>query len=152
TALNPRSEDLREAAACGALVELDELGVDARFNRALAQKCRAEGVDGADERAVEVLERSRGLVCAGRFELLPHAHFHLARGLMGERDRDDALHRHTARDRVGDFVDEFGGLAGAGRRFDETSAICGCGSGHRSFLIAARSRSSGWLLRAARTS
>ena len=104
-----------------------EQRIDPGLDRPLAEKIAAEGVDRADARELEFLERassrsrcSRRCFRSGPLDLAAEAQLHLAGGLLGEGDRDDAVERADARaDQRDDAADQRGGLAGSGRRLDE---------------------------------
>ena len=114
------------------LGDLLEGGVDARFDRALAQDLGAERVNGADERFFEVGQRGFQILAfdgilrfgSGFVEPLADADFELPGGLVGERDGDDgADFRASCSKQVDDAIGEFGGLAGAGGSFDEQGFV-----------------------------
>src|SRR5262249_23005247 len=87
----------------------------------------AEGVDGPDARDLELGERvveAAALVVgrgsAGALELGAQAQLHLAGGLVGERDGDEARQRRRAGAHDSDDArDELGGLAGTGGGLDD---------------------------------
>ena len=107
--------------------------IDARFDRPLAQQLGAEAVDGADLRLFEVMhggvEQAAG-VRVGRgllpraLELFAQAQLQLAGGLFAERDGHDLADRGAlVRDQRDDAADQLGGLAGAGRGFDNQRLV-----------------------------
>jgi len=89
-------------------------------------------VDRADARRLELGEREiqtrarvRARVCGGAsaLDLGAQAELHLARRLLGERDRHDAAERRRSGGEQGeDAGDELGRLAGAGGGFDDERA------------------------------
>src|SRR5207245_2031225 len=99
--LEPVPESFPERAARPGLGEDLEVRVDPGFHRALVQDLGAEPVDRADpgflqpgQRGLEVqpLHASGRRLVARALEPLAHAKLELARGLLGERDADDAVH------------------------------------------------------------
>ncbi len=103
--------------------------VDARRDRPLAQQVGAEGMNRADVRLLEFLQRGfqtlpRGgvevmLVVAGALDRGPQAQLEFAGRLFGEGHGDDPIERREpACDHRDDPADQRGGLAGARGRFD----------------------------------
>ena len=139
--LDPPPENPPEQPARLPLVQLHEIRIDARLHRTLPQQVRAERVDRPDERAVQMLQRLCRRRSAQVLQLLPYPQLHLARRLMRERHRRDALHPHALRDRCRDRIHQCGRLSGSGRGLHEAAA-------HASLRISISSRSSGWLFSA----
>ena len=126
-----RPEAFLEEPGLG-LLRLLELGVEAGFDRALAEQTRAEGVDGAEKRAVDAVDRvakpgrplAFGRIVAGlaiaplqsHLKSLPQLRRRLAREGDG-RDAGDL--RFTALDQRHHPVDEERGLAGPGAGLDQ---------------------------------
>ena len=126
-----RPEAFLQELALG-LLRLLELRVEAGFDGALAEQTRAEGVDGAQKRAVDavdcVAEPGRplafGRIVAGlavaplerHLETFPQLRRRLAREGDG---RDPGHFRFTALDQRHHPVDEERGLAGAGAGLDQ---------------------------------
>jgi hypothetical protein len=106
-----------------------EQRVDARLDGAFLEQIAAERVDRRDARELELLERGvepapLGAACGGRrareLELGTQPQPHLARRLVRERERDDAVERRaTAAQQRHDATHERRGLARARRRLDE---------------------------------
>ncbi len=110
-------------------------GSTPRFDGAAAKQLRAEGVDGADEGAVE---RAGGaceqgahggieLGGAAAFEALAHAQLHIAGGGVGEGDGDDGIDGGSGGDGIDDAVHEGGGFSGARGGLDDGGAGEGAG-------------------------
>ena len=101
--------------------------VDPCLDRPLMKKVAAEGVDRADARKLQFLERAVQPIAflARRFrprllDLAAEAQLHLAGRLFGEGDRDDPVERAGASaDQPDDPTDQRGCLAGSRRRLDE---------------------------------
>ncbi len=131
--LQPAPECLVEEARRGRLGQHLEERIDAGFDRALAQKICAEGVDRADVRLFELRQRPieprpRLVIVADRHaravELFPQPQLQLARGLLREGDGDDPADvRLALGDDADDAADERRGLAGAGRGFDDERRV-----------------------------
>ena len=147
-------ERLVEQARGLRLGEHHEQRIDARLDRALAQQVGAEAVNGADVRLFEVAsassERVRvatSAVARGALRASPQPQLELARRLLGEGDRDDAIDGGPpASQDIDDAVDEHGGLAGARRGFDGQGLVersAGCAHARR--RLAASVNSSGQL-------
>ncbi|MDH6190971.1 hypothetical protein M2168_004003 [Streptomyces sp. CZ24] len=92
----------------GRVVDRERRG-EAEVLRLAAQDAHAGAVEGGDPHGV-----------GARADQLLHALLHLARGLVGEGDREDLARVHTAlAEQVGDAVGEHAGLAGTGSGDDE---------------------------------
>ena len=88
---------------------------------ACAQHARAEAVDGRDPGA---LDRARLRAAIELGELRPHTRAHLGGGLVGERGREDRLHRHVVLDHgAHEALHQHGRLARAGAGADHQRAI-----------------------------
>ena len=130
-AFDPTAKDAGEDAQGVGLREFLEYGIDARLHGAAAQQLRAEGVDGADEGAVEAARRfgetaaGVGIEFAGAaaFQLVADAQFHVAGGSVGEGDRHDGFHRRAGGDDFDDAVHEGRGFARAGGGFHHPTAV-----------------------------
>ena len=137
-ALDPAAKDAGEDAQGVGLREFLEDRIDARLHGAAAQQLRAEGVDGADEGAVQAARRfgqapaDVGIEFAGAaaFQLVADAQFHVAGGGVGEGDRHDGFHRRPGGDDFHDAVHQRRGLARAGGGLHHPTAVeIGEGSG-----------------------
>ena len=130
-ALDPTAKDAGEDAQGVGLREFLEDRIDARLHRAAAQQLRAEGVDGADEGAVQAARRvgeallDGGVEFAGAaaFQLVADAQFHVAGGGVREGDRHDGFHRRAGGDDFDDAVHQRRGLARAGGGFHHPTAV-----------------------------
>ena len=101
-------------AAGEALVEDREVRRQPRGERMGAQQARAEGVERAHERGLGV---ARSRTVAELEQTLAHARAQLARGALGERDREDARRRGAVlANGAHEALDEHAGLAAARRR------------------------------------
>jgi hypothetical protein len=110
------------------LVHLDEAGLDARLDRALAQQAGAEGVDRSEKAGVEARERGREPLPARRVQLVAKRLLEralellteLRRGLDREgHGRETVGRRATGRDQGDHAIDEARGLARTGSGLDE---------------------------------
>ena len=98
--LDPALEDAGEDAQGVGLGQFLEYRIDAGFHGAAAQQLRAEGVDGADEGAVEraggvgqqaLADFGVELGGAALLEFVADAELHVAGGGVGESDGDDGF-------------------------------------------------------------
>ncbi len=130
-ALEPSSQGLVEEPCLLVLVDRLEQGVDARFDRVLAQQLRAETVDRSDMGFFELAERlieARALLClgpvAGALDLRPQPELHLPCGLLGERHGHDPRERRLAATQEGEHaLHELRRLARAGGRLDDEGGV-----------------------------
>src|ERR1035441_6339707 len=105
--------------------------VDARLHGTAAQKLRAEGVDSADEGAVQaargfgetVLDGGVGFQSAAAFQFVADAQFHVAGGSVREGDGHDGFHGRAGGDDFDHAVHQRRGLAGAGGGFHHPTAV-----------------------------
>jgi hypothetical protein len=110
-----------------------EQRIDAGVDRPLAQEIGAQRVDGGDARPLQLLQRglqARALLRRGerrrplRLHPLADAQLHLARGLLGERHRDDLRELGPPLLEKGeDARHQDGGLPGSGGRLDNEGGV-----------------------------
>jgi hypothetical protein len=118
--LEPRVEGLVEQPVRRLARGHLEERVDAGLHRPLAQQVGAERMDGPDLRDLQPRQRQREAVVLDRggararlLQLGAQPQLHLARRLVGERHREDAVEPDAAADERDDARDQLGGLAGA---------------------------------------
>ncbi len=105
-------EHARHQRALVVVVEDDEVAGQPDALGVHAQEARAGGVEGAGPDSV------------GARPLQPlNALLHLAGGLVGERDREDAPRRHATAQKLGDAMGEHPSLARSGARQDQERPV-----------------------------
>ena len=104
--------------------------IDPRLDRTLPQQVGAEGVNGADVRFFEIVDRGveqrAGCRVGGArsLELFAEAQLQFAGSLLAEGDGDDLADGGAlVADQRDDPAHELGGLAGAGGRFDDQRLV-----------------------------
>ena len=109
--------------ARGGLVEHGERRVQPGGDRVGAQHARAEAVDRRDPGGLGL---ARHVAAAELDEALAHPRAQLARGALGERDREDPRGPHAVLEhRAHEALDEHRGLAAAGVGLEQQRAVRG---------------------------